>query len=360
VYPFGNTKGSSLFIREAWIDYQKDIFDLKVGHQGFAQLNKLFFDHSKFGDDGILLVITPNRNVTAALATIKLSEGFTHVITANDWRGTYTAPSFDDDKDAYIAFLQYKGDTFSIAGAVDYVNDKNYYPTSVSMGTGRDSLPQANAVHLWNFALAGDVTFSSVTLRGDVEVQTGQFEDWNTTTSSYNRDIEGYAVLAGIDYKISDTKITLEYGYGSGDDGGDTHAFKTFVTSLGNDQNNTLVYDYKARAAVSSASGVQSYNYGIANTEYIKFGANSQIAKDFSAEAYLFWLQASEAVSLNGDTASRDLGWEADAKVTYNIAKNLKYWVEGGYLWTGSSYNWATTHSSDDAYMVRHGLQLNF
>jgi len=104
---------------------------------------------------------------------------------------------------------------------------------------------------------------------------------------------------------------------------------------------------------------------GLANTNYIKFGADTRFAKDFGAQAYMYWLHASKEVAINTfmdglpTEPSRQLGWELDGKVSYNIAKNLTYWVEGGYMWTGKAYDWSDGHA-DNMYAVRHGLQLNF
>lgn len=356
----GNAKSGSMYLREAYINYKKDMFDLTVGHQEFVQLNKIFFDHSKFGDDGIKLVISPNRNVKVILETIKLNEGVAHVISPARSTVAVSNPAVSsaDDTDAYVALVQYKGDTFSLATGADFVNQQ----------TGGASY---NAAHLWNFPFAGDVTFGPVTLRGDVEIQTGQITDagWNRDPdmqqNGSNVELQGYAVLVGADYKIGDTKITLEYGYGSGDDGKNAKRNDTYITSLGADQNNTLIYDYKATPSQAvysntSSAGAFTRNYGLSNLEYIKFGAKTMFARDFEAEAYLFWLHAASPVSIHGASLSANLGYEADAKVTYHVAKNLKYYVEGGYMGTGDAYNWADGSGSANIYMVRHGLQLNF
>ena len=60
-----------------------------------------------------------------------------------------------------------------------------------------------------------------------------------------------------------------------------------------------------------------------------------------------------------GNNPDDELGWEIDGKVTYKLAKNLKYWVEGGYLFVGDAYNDANDEA-DDAWRLRHGIQLSF
>jgi hypothetical protein len=68
------------------------------------------------------------------------------------------------------------------------------------------------------------------------------------------------------------------------------------------------------------------------------------------------------------------MGWEIDAKVTYQIDTNLVYYVEGGYLIAGDFYknhtrgkdsgtNFGDNDRSadpDNAYTVRHGIILSF
>jgi hypothetical protein len=376
-FPQGNTKRGSLNIREAWIDYSKDMYGLTVGHMPLYLGNKLFFDHAKYGDDAILVTVKPTKEFSANLLTFKMVEGATNT---------------PNDTDGYVGILGYKGGNFNLGADVTYV-DVQAGPTVTATtydGTisGYQTLNGArvydlssvstDAIHLWNIGLRGDYTFSGVTLRVDGEKQYGAFQNLNGTSTDMH--LRGWAAQAGVDYKIADTKITLEYTYGSGqkDDENSNH-FSEFITTLGDDQHFTYVYDYKGKGASRLGqllnSGAYTNDTGIANTNYVKLGANSQLAKDFSAEAYLFWLHASQKVSLNPvnvtvqgdstryrayDSLSSDLGWELDGKMSYDIAKNLKYYVEGGYMWTGNAYNYADSTGNSNMYAVRHGIQLNF
>jgi hypothetical protein len=82
----------------------------------------------------------------------------------------------------------------------------------------------------------------------------------------------------------------------------------------------------------------------------------------------LFYIQAVKKIDANNPygfantTDSRSIGTEFDAKFTYQIDRNLKYWVEGGYLFAGKFWKAVTgaNNDPDDAYAVRHGIQLNF
>ncbi|MCG6552960.1 MAG: alginate export family protein [Candidatus Magnetominusculus sp. LBB02] len=361
VYTSSNSKAGSVFIRQAWIQYAQPMYGVKVGHQLLILGNGLFFDHTKFGDDAIVVFVNPLKNFTIAGLDAQFRQG---TVPA----GTLVA----DTSNAYVLLAAYKGDKFNVSGDISAVNDQAYAP-----GT---------PVHLWNFGLRADGQAGPVTLRGDLELQTGNVII--PTAGVSNGRVKGWAGLAGVDWKIGQFKVTGEFAYGSGKAGNDTSSdMPQFVTSLGADQHYTYVYEYRVK------SGAGAVSTGLSNTTYVKLGAAVDITKQVSAESFLYWLNASKAVALNdaGVTVgpdgvahspnySRNLGWELDAKVTYAFAKNLKYWVEGGYFWTGAAYNYRTgqttyvnatapgpaittttySFSRDNAWAARHGIQLNF
>jgi len=117
---------------------------------------------------------------------------------------------------------------------------------------------------------------------------------------------------------------------------------------------------YDSRA--TNATGSQTQR-GIANTQYIRLGANGNLTKDLNLDVNLYRLRAVKAAVAAGYDyragTSKNIGSELDAKITYKLDKNLVYFVEGGYLWTGKFYDSATV-AADDAYAVRHGITLNF
>ena len=51
---------------------------------------------------------------------------------------------------------------------------------------------------------------------------------------------------------------------------------------------------------------------------------------------------------------------EVDAKVEYQIDKNLLYYIEGRYFWPGDAYKNHDGDDADDAYAVRNGVILKF
>ncbi|MBF0465443.1 MAG: alginate export family protein [Nitrospirae bacterium] len=395
-YAAGNAKAGSLYLRQAWIQYAKSGFGVKVGHQPLILGTGLFFDHTKYGDDAIVAFAQPVKNLTIAALTAKFTEG-----TAN----------LADDADAYVLLASYKSPTFNISGDVTYVDDKAMnvpyvtstttintttgWPTTTYSSTyGTTVAGYANAIkaHLLNFGLRADGLIGPVTLRGDVELQAGNID--YVIPNMNSSKFQGWAMLAGIDYKvINPVKLTLEFAYGSGDKS-NTNDINRFITSQGKDQHYTFIYDYLSPSACSQVTGSDSTtspyrnNGGLCNTMYLKGGIAADMTKALYGELNLYWLKAAQDVAImdpysDGAAPSTDIGWELDAKVEYKISKNLKYWVEGGYLWTGTAYNRVTNqtyginastftaangypytasydYTRDNIYAIRHGIQLNF
>ncbi|MBF0319494.1 MAG: hypothetical protein HQL01_06810 [Nitrospirae bacterium] len=390
IYNSGNSKVGTMYIRQAWIKYEKPMYGIKVGHQLLTLGNGLFLDHSQFGDDAIVVFVNPAKDFRIGALTAKFREG-TGATGVTAQANTYNAnarivspynsangTANANDADAYTLLAAYAGKNFNVSGDITVINDQAVY----SNAPVADGPTFTDSLQLWNFGLRGDGQIGPVTLRGDLELQAGKYNNHQPGQSGGR--FRGWAALAGIDYSIGPVKLTGEFAYGSGKAGDDTGTDTTqFVTSLGNDLHYTYVYEYRTRAA----SGVVSS--GLSNTMYVKGGARVDITKSISAEAYLYWLNAAKPVALN-DTGgfisgvpytpnySRELGWELDAKITYKFAKNLKYWVEGGYFWTGSAYNYRTSqttyvnaayppatynayeYSRNNAFAVRHGISLQF
>jgi hypothetical protein len=130
----------------------------------------------------------------------------------------------------------------------------------------------------------------------------------------------------------------------------------------------TYVYDYRVATAgaLSPDSNVGSSNTGIANTMYINLGASAKPTPELSAELDLYYLQAVEKV---GDTSNSvftkkedDIGFEIDGKLTYQLDKNLVYFVEAGILIAGDMYKVLTDSNEDpdNPVIVRHGVSLTF
>jgi len=267
-------------------------------------------------------------------------------------------PQFSDESNAYVGLFNYRTKEWGASGDVTYVDDQ----------TGLGTAAAKDPIHLWNFGLRGDVTFSGLTLRADGEVQTGKVDN-------LNMDFKGWAVQAGADYLVNGIKLTAQYIYGSGPKAGSTNV-DWFVTSVSPYQRITYVYDYRTVTACPQAGGVTpeagSTNGGICNTQYINVGASIPLAKDLTGDLNYYNLSAAKNTSVelayidgsgltpSTNGTSKDIGNEVDWKLTYKVDKNLVYYVEGGYLFTGDFYATALKPKPDDAWAIRKGLQLSF
>jgi len=329
IYNVGNAKRGQFNVLQAWILHKGEGLlgvpaGVKVGHMPLALGNKLFFAHDKFGDDAIVFFVDPTKELHIGLLTAKFREGATNNA---------------DDANAYVGLFTYKGQGFNLSGDITYVDDQS---TTVS-----GPRPNGSDIHFWNLGLRGDVKVDPVTIRADVELQTGKI----VNTGGAEPKFKGYALLVGADFKVDPVTLTAEFAYGSGQDSSSDK--KAYVTSLGADPHFTYVYEYRT----PNACGVQ-YG-GICNTMYVKLGASAQPVKDLTASLNLFWLRANKTDTFTYD--KKDIGIEIDPKVTYKIDKNLTYWVEGGYLIAGDFWkNYTGGKDPDNAYAVRHGIMLTF
>lgn len=332
LYQEGDQKRGTLNILEAYILHTGTgllgvTSGIKVGHMALALGNNLFFDHTIFGDDAILVLAYPTKELLVAAVTAKFREGM---------------KTLNDDSTAYVALFHYTGSGYNLSGDVSYVDDQN-----VCLGLGV-------SCHLWNFALRGDTTAGGLGIKADLEVQTGKVDPAGL-------NFRGYAFLAGLSYKLDNVKLALDFGYGSGDDNATDKKISTFITSLSDTQHTTIVYDYRT----VGAAGFK--DTGIANTTYARLGASSPLAKDLTGDLNLYLLRSTKKalglvdIGLGSATTSNDIGTEVDAKINYALDKNLNYYVEGGYLFAGDYWKAVTSGKSpDNAYMIRHGIQLSF
>jgi hypothetical protein len=100
----------------------------------------------------------------------------------------------------------------------------------------------------------------------------------------------------------------------------------------------------------------------VCNLTWIKAEATTSLTDRMKGNVRVYYLQATEDVTSPAGALEDDIGWEIDGKVSYKLANGLVYWVEGGYLFAGDVYNGldAAGTGADDAYSVRHGIELTF
>lgn len=333
IYPKGNAKMGALYVRQAYILHTGSGLlgkpaGFRVGHQLLKFGNGLFFDHTKYGDEAIVLFVELQKGTDVTLLSIKLQEN---------------TPTENDDATIYFLGVEHQLDNINLSADVVYLDDQVYL-------TSPDRW-----LHLWNIGLRGDTKVGDITLKADVELQTGKSFG---TTSAPDRRFKAYAVVIGADFKLSDINVGIEGAYGSGDQT-DTAKYEGFVT-LPHATGFAYLYDDKvATAAIAPDLTLGGLKAGINNTQYLKFHASKELTPELKANVAIYLLKASKIQS--DQYNSRNIGTEIDAKVTYNIDKNLNYYVEGGYLVAGDLYkNQTSGRDPDNVYGIRHGIILEF
>jgi len=345
VYREGNCKPTDLYIRQAYIAHQGNgllgrLAGFKAGHMLLKLGNGLFFNHAKFGDDAIVLWVSGSE---ISFTAIKLNE--------ND-------NAFSDDADAYVLSAEQSLNGIDVSADVTYVNDNNF------------NAGASNGLDFWNIGLRGSTEVQGVSVKADVEFQTGKAKKYKADGDDLK--FGGYAFLIGADAKLGDVTVGVEGAYGSGDDIDTENKYEGFVTSLSSGQHYTYLYDQKAKGAgqapststTTSSTFANTTNYGLNNTWYLNVGASTKVNPDVKVMCDLYYLRASKKVSDARNLDSKDIGVEIDGKLTYQIDKNLIYFVEAGYLWADDLYkNLSTVGANEDPdnpYAVRHGIVLKF
>jgi hypothetical protein len=319
-YGKGNGKRAELNINQAWINYTLGPAGLKVGHMPLALGNKLFFDHTKYGDDAIVVYADPADGLHIGALTAKFQENST---------------TNADDANAYVILGVYKHEMFGVSGDITHVDDNSIF----------------GGLSFFNIGMRGNMNAGPVALKADLEFQTGSVDD---VVGEDGMDFSGMAALVSGAATLGPVDLDLEIGYGTGEDGTTDDEHELFVTSLNPDSYYfAQVYD----RVVAGASG--SVGHGIENTTYVKLGCGAKITDAIGLTGDIVYLMASEDVTNGEGDESDDAGIEIDATFAYKFAKNLTYSIEAGYLLAGDIYTTADG-SNDDAYILRHDLKLSF
>ncbi|MBI4826759.1 MAG: hypothetical protein HY807_10140 [Nitrospirae bacterium] len=391
-YTYGNYKPTSLTVRQAYIAHQGTgllgvLSGIKAGHILTKLGNGVFYNHAKFGDDAVVLWTVPQKGTEVSLTMAKLGEGNTAA------SGSGLSSAGNDDATSYTLGATTAAAGINLGADVTYIDAQDF-----TGGTSSDSNDSAG-LHFWNVGLRADTTVSGVKLYGDVEIQSGKAKsNYNSYTHDSDRKYKGYAWLIGanVDVPNSPVSVGAEVGYGSGDkvedrvdstgDYIDTQTgnkYEGFMTTIGSSgqlgvRKTAFLYDDKIAnagcALTNTYGGVSCSKAGIANTWYINVGADAKVSPDLTAGLDIFYLRAAKGVNINGATdanggpkRSKALGTEVDATVTYQVDTNLVYFVEAGYMFAGSAYDYQTpmtadgnNTSADNPYGVRHGLTLEF
>lgn len=341
----GDAKLNEMRILEAWIQHKgQGLMGIpayfKIGHMPVRVGNGLFYSHTRFGDDAILLGIEPVKGLELTAAYVKAAEG---VDSNND----------DFNVWSFIAAWNFtKGGKLGLD--VTYADGQNVY--AGGFGAGSDA-------HLWNVGLNGKYDGDVWGVSGEIDFQFGSIT--GRPANLTDQDFRGVQGKADAYYTFKPVKLMLGFGYGSGDDDFSDNKLKTPYNSLESIAHYTFVYEYFTPNAAGFVGG------GLQNTWYVKLGAAADLTKELYADLNIYMLRAvkNQVITTQGLTTnggSKSVGWEVDANIKYKLDRNLTYYVEGGYLfagkfWDGTKAGYtAGDFKADDAYAVRHGIQLSF
>ncbi len=353
----GNAKPTTMSIRQSYISHQGTaltgmLSGFKAGHMLIALGTGTYYNHTKGGDDAIILWTQPNADTEIAFAIIKGDEQSGTVAGVNS-----------DDTDIYAVTLETKAGGAAITGDISLLSDD----TTFNQATGVD----AN-LDLWNLGLRADLDLSGVGVNVGCDIQSGTIERYKSNNADL--DLEGYQCQIKASTMVGDVNVHGGFAYGSGDDIDTRDEYEGFITSLSSGGNvGTFVYDntvatsaqktFNSSGTTSSSYGTGSSTNGLANTWYLNVGATTNVTPDVVINAELFYLQASEKVSNNTELDDKDIGVELDGKVTWQIDTALAWYVETGILFAGDFYKnvlTTSTDSPDSAWRVRQGLTLSF
>jgi len=357
---FGNAKPKSdPDFLQAWILYTgQGLFGvpagLKIGHMPLKLSYGQFFDHTQLGDDALVLFVNPTKEMHIAALTIKLAESATPTpgtvfpITLSN-----TITDNTDDLDAYVALMTYKFSDAITAG-INYT-----FLNHSDLGFSQQDL-----------GLHADGNVAGFGYKAQVDFQFGKV--LNNFPGVDSKKFKGWAAQLNADYNIDAFKIRGTFAYGTGEKDATDDDVKEFTPYVGNVQNYAFIYEYQAATTAFNKVGLNpgapsnGHAAGIANTTYVNLGGDWKATKDItlSLDGYYFWATETGAwEDLTGGGVSNDAGWEIDAKVKYQIAKNLTYQIDAGYFDSGSFYEDILDAAGQDnkgVTVLRHLLQLSF
>ena len=343
----GGGKQGGLSILQAWINYKPGMFGIKVGHMPLALGNKLFFDHG-YGDDAIVAYMS-NDTTDAGLLTIKFQELGT----------TPSKSSSDDDIDGYVAYFVQKMGKMKIGADLTWIH------------------MTADYLDLYNLGVNFAGNFGPAKVKADVEYQMGDSGGFfngffsgvtDSGTANNQSDIAGYAAMVDATVAAGPADVGLTIGYGSGDDDANDNDMGTFATGLTDTRYFTTIIGYReAVPYLAGGSNGAAYTLnnvkhtGLSNLFLVQAHADMKTTcpltgKDLALDARVSYAQLNEVPTGADDS----VGTEIDLNATWTLAPGLSYKVETAYLVAGDAWKTSANDDPDDAYFLRHGLELKF
>ena len=173
-----------------------------------------FFDNTQYGDDALVLFMSPVKGLEMAALTFKGSEG--SVLRDNT-----------NDLDAYVGLVTYKWDDKNTVGInYTYINQSDSELKMQNLGLHAD----------------GAIRRLSATRQRLISSSAASFDD-------HDADFSGYALSLAANYDFNSMNVPLNlrgsFVYGSGDNDADDNDLEEFLPFVGNIQNYSFIYEYQ-------------------------------------------------------------------------------------------------------------------
>lgn len=332
----GGAKHTGLNILEAWINYMPSNWGVKVGHMPLALGNKLFFDHTGYGDDAIVAYMNPNDATHLGVLTFK---GLEQSLAAST-----------DDVDVYVAFATYKMSDVLNLGA-------NY----TLIHAGSEVTGVTDSAKFSNLGVTVDGKIGPVSYGLDGEFQFGD-SIFSVTNGELDK-AKGMAFMGKANMDLGPANVGVLVGYGTGDDDFTDGDDKTFTNFLTQDIDYfTLIVGDHQPVPSSNVASVFSNSSGLANMFLVQ--VNGAMAtkcpltgKDLNLKATVSYMKLNKVI----DPMDDSLGTEIDLFADWQLGNGLVYGVEAGYLVTGDAYkDYYAAGDASNGYFLRHRLELTF
>ncbi len=255
------------------------------------------------------------------------------------------APNPQDDKDLYIANVNYKFAEYNAVAEAYYVGefDRNAL-RSTTAGTKDNETD----------TIGGRVQFdpiSQITLGGELAYQ---FGDYRATVSAPNRDRQAWAADIFGTYRWDNTwkpEATLEYVHFSGESdlgAGATGSYGAW-NSLYRGRFWTAYGDFREFVY---ATGDAVDQPATTNQDLIQVKGALKPLEDLLLEASFTYFWTPETVHStpgvqSSSTRNKDIGWEIDLQATYDYTEDVSFGLLAGWFVPGNFYQ-----SPDDATAV--------
>jgi hypothetical protein len=355
---------ADLRFRQLWIMYTGSGLlgvpaGIKAGHMPVSLGEKIFLNNERFGDDAILVWVDPTKELHIAAGLAKLIEG--------------DIDNHTDDVDGYMLIATYALDKDNTLGANwTYIHSDGNCPALDV------TIPNAEKLNFHNIGVHANGDISGLTYAAEVDFQFGKVESvippvvtWPSTDNSIKP--KGWAAFVKLGYMVDPINIRGSFAYGSGDsDGLDDGDCGEFQTLQGPDEigpaarlvHYTQIYERTIQttaqhALLTTTVGGNVRNTGIANTTYYNLGLDWAATPALSLSLDGFILRATKVPT--GSGWSKAAGTELDFKGSYQIAKNLSYFVEAAGFWPGNYYeDSGLVAEKENVTQLIHGLLLKF